>query len=514
MRIHAMGSADEACSALEALPLRAGSEGLFSEAWLQNLIQQHPALLPVSELEPALTPLTPVCLELPLPSGYADNLLMTPSGGLVLVETKLWRNPEARREVVGQVLDYAKDLARWTYSDLQQAVRLATKVLDLDLFRHVVGQDADDTGEAEFIDHVSRNLRQGRFLLLIAGDGIQEGVEQLADFLQRHMGLHFSLALVELAFWKAPGTGDVIIQPKVVARTVQIERAVVRAEAGVSLTPSSLAPASPQAKPATLSWDAFMEGLRQVSADLPDRLQAFLTDLEGIGVTASVRRGMTLRWRSPSDQDFRLAHIAVGGSVAFDWAHGPAEAIGRVDLSHAYLHQIAAAIPGAVVRRTPSPVGWRVVIEGRDPPLRLLLDHQSAWLDAITAYLAALEAAVAVDAPASRGGGSSTCRLTVVIDRQTLSPGFLVSHADAEHPGEGMRFCGALEVRWTSPAKEAFVVTRRPDEGRRGSGDDRSFRWWERRVALPSWMEIPDDQTHPAPACAAGRRRCRSRWHD
>ena len=30
----------------------------------------------------------------------------------MLIECKLWRNPEARREVVGQILDYAKVLTR------------------------------------------------------------------------------------------------------------------------------------------------------------------------------------------------------------------------------------------------------------------------------------------------------------------------------------------------------------------------------------------------------------------
>ncbi len=35
----------------------------------------------------------------------------------MLVEAKLWRNPEARRKVIGQILDYAKELSRWNYED-------------------------------------------------------------------------------------------------------------------------------------------------------------------------------------------------------------------------------------------------------------------------------------------------------------------------------------------------------------------------------------------------------------
>jgi len=36
-----------------------------------------------------------------------DNLFLTPTGDIILVETKLWSNAEARREVAAQALDYA-----------------------------------------------------------------------------------------------------------------------------------------------------------------------------------------------------------------------------------------------------------------------------------------------------------------------------------------------------------------------------------------------------------------------
>src|ERR1700749_185485 len=60
----------------------------------------------------------PICRELNPPAGPSDNFMVTPSGLPVLVECKLWRNPEARREVVTQILDYAKELSRWSSSDV------------------------------------------------------------------------------------------------------------------------------------------------------------------------------------------------------------------------------------------------------------------------------------------------------------------------------------------------------------------------------------------------------------
>jgi len=72
-----------------------------------------------------------LCRELTLPSaGSLDNLFITREGQLVLVEAKLWRNPEARRKVVAQALDYAAAVFRMSYGELESAVlkaRQATK---------------------------------------------------------------------------------------------------------------------------------------------------------------------------------------------------------------------------------------------------------------------------------------------------------------------------------------------------------------------------------------------------
>ena len=96
-----------------------------NERWLQELIHRHPQCLPMEQIEPGLGRLIPVCLELPLRVGSVDNLMVTPEGNLVIVEVKLWRNPEARRQVVAQALDYATAMFELDYEGLQAAVRKA-----------------------------------------------------------------------------------------------------------------------------------------------------------------------------------------------------------------------------------------------------------------------------------------------------------------------------------------------------------------------------------------------------
>ena len=208
------------------LPLRSGVQsGGISEESLQSLFFNHPKALPISEIDPTYEGIVPVCTELKTQSGYIDALFVNHLGRIVLVEFKLWRNPEARREVIGQILDYAKDLASWNYEDLQTKLSLKSDMAGNVLFETVQRQNPG-LNEKEFVDNVSRNLRRGEFLLLIVGDGIREGVENIVGFVQRHTGLHFNLALVEAALYK-DADDKLVLHPHVLARTEIFQRFVI-----------------------------------------------------------------------------------------------------------------------------------------------------------------------------------------------------------------------------------------------------------------------------------------------
>ncbi|MDQ2860840.1 MAG: hypothetical protein M3T55_08955 [Pseudomonadota bacterium] len=209
----------------------------MSEADIQNLVHAHPECLPIAEIDPMFADPVPICTELNTLAGPIDNFMVTPSGLPVLVECKLWSNPEGRRKVVGQILDYAKELSHWSSSDLQREVsrrlnRDGNPVLELvRLAGHVVD-------EMLFNDALTLNLRRGRFLLLIVRDGIREGVEVIAEYLQAHAGLHFSLGLVEMPIYAMPD-GRRLVAPRVLARTSVITRHVVAVPHGYALNEPS-----------------------------------------------------------------------------------------------------------------------------------------------------------------------------------------------------------------------------------------------------------------------------------
>lgn len=206
----------------------------YNEEWIQRFIYSQSAVLPIDEIDSSFSPLIPVGMEVATPAGYIDNLFISPEGYLTIVETKLWKNPEARREVVGQIIDYAKELSKWTYSDLNKAVINSNKK-NCDGLLETVRKfnELDEADEKFFIDNVSRNLKRGRFLLLIVGDGIRESVEEMVEYLSQSPQIHFTLALVELQVYKHRDSHIVI--PQVVTRTKEVTRAVVRIE-GVNLS--------------------------------------------------------------------------------------------------------------------------------------------------------------------------------------------------------------------------------------------------------------------------------------
>jgi hypothetical protein len=256
-------SVDGSAAPLVPLGLAAGVDAV-SEATIQALVHEHPSCLPIAEIDPMFCGPVPICMELNTPAGPIDNFMVTASGLPVLVECKLWRNPEGRREVVGQILDYAKELSRWSSSDLQREVSRRLKRGGNPLLEMVreAGHEVDEIG---FNDALTLNLRKGRFLLLIVGDGIREGVEAIVEYLHAHAGLHFTLGLVEMPIYVLAG-GEKIVVPRVMARTEQIVRTVIEVPEGMTLQVEG------EAEPAAQA-DEVAEARREMLIDIVAGLQ-------------------------------------------------------------------------------------------------------------------------------------------------------------------------------------------------------------------------------------------------
>jgi hypothetical protein len=277
---------DSTSERLVRVPLSgAASSDAYSEAWLQDLLYRHPDALPISEIDDSFSGMIPVCREMETTAGPLDVLYVTPGGRLVIVEAKLWRNPEARRKVIGQILDYAKELSRWHYETLDAAVRRARRVEDTGEAKglaQVMGFALNSPEESRFFDAVTQSLRRGDFLLLIVGDGIREGVGAITDFLDGHASLHFTFGLVEMAIFRSPD-GSQLVQPRILAQSTIIRRIVVdlRHESIEVRNESDESEASPESGPSAeimasrerfrTFWTGFLDRLQLDNRDQPVR---------------------------------------------------------------------------------------------------------------------------------------------------------------------------------------------------------------------------------------------------
>lgn len=374
-----------------------------NESWIQSLIHAHPQVLPITELEPAFSDTVSICRELPLPDGFLDNLLVTPRGEIVLVECKLWRNPQARREVVAQIIEYAQCLAKWSYEEFDNAVRKATgrgSEQGVALYDLVAAQ-SDAIEEEDFVDAVARNLSLGRFLLIVAGDGIQEGVERLKDYLEQHAGFHFTLALVELCVHSLPD-GGYLVTPQIMARTLNIERAIVRIENGkaVVLPVERQQNATSHATQAhSISEAQLFEALERHDPSVPRRLRAFAERLDDLGVKLEMAsKSLVVRWRNGVGDQLNLGGITETGEYYSEYANWAPDKIGRVELAHQYQDRIAEIV-GGHVRKTNTPYSWYVVVDGTQKPrIGSLLDREEEWERAARSLITGFEDALATEA--------------------------------------------------------------------------------------------------------------------
>jgi len=308
-------------------------------------------------------------------------------------QCKLWRNPQARREVVGQILDYAKDIARLSYQEFEDAIRKAAPApglaKDQSLFSRASGEQPK-CEEPIFVDAVSRNLRRGRFLLLLVGDGIHEGVETMTEFLQQHAGLHFTLGLVEMAIFQGTGK-SVFVQPRILAQTKMIERGVVIfADDKVSISaPSQTVSAPASSMPTTLSEERAFELLEQSFPGLAAPLKDFVRSLEPLDVRL---------YCTPQNLVFKYTHmgnvITLGwlgifyGKIGFSDTVAQAQKLGCRELALVYYRTLAGLIKDDALRvrqLTPKTKSGTAEL-----PLKDILDAPEIWRQAIADFISGL----------------------------------------------------------------------------------------------------------------------------
>lgn len=367
---------------LERVALTPIGVGTFDEGWLQVLIHNHPACLPIQELEPSLGPFTAICREMPTPRGLVDNLLMTGTGDICITETKLFRNPEARRKVVAQALDYATSLFEMGYETFEKSALTGNfdpQPKPASLFNAL--PSAGKLDEAAFVDAVSRNLRRGRVLILIAGDGIRTETEALLTGLHAHARFGFTLALVELGVFQMPALGSYLVRPRVLGRTEIVQRTIVEVVGGSATIREERA-----VVPETLGADKFWHTLETKTPGARSELEKLLRKAEPLGVVPEMLASLNIKWPRADKKPVNLGYVYSNGTVSTDaaaWFAPP-------EIAKQYVQELATTFD-CDVHLLPKDGTWTLYQNGKPLRLNAIMGRLEGWLPVMEHFIRAIE---------------------------------------------------------------------------------------------------------------------------
>lgn len=175
------------------------------EGKLQDYLEEYPTLIPLADIVEGTSDLICIGREVGAGSGSIDLLCIDKDGLLTVVETKLRRNREARREVIGQIIEYASYVSQWTADDVYRIaneyftkstrVHQSYKGKTLEaIMKETVG---DEFVDEDFRVRIGRNLREGRIRLIIAVDELIEPLRATVTFLNSHS--NFDVLLLQVS---------------------------------------------------------------------------------------------------------------------------------------------------------------------------------------------------------------------------------------------------------------------------------------------------------------------------
>jgi hypothetical protein len=173
------------------------------EDLLQKLVDEHPEIIVGEQIDPDNPPRWIVVRrEAGIPDSEngcdrwaVDHLLLDQFGRPTFVEVKRSSDTRIRREVVGQMLEYAANAQ--TYWPREKIKALAAEnfgsveELDTRLIEFLQSENSPDTmtNLEAYWDTVDHNLRNGEVRLLFVADEIPTELRRVIEFLNEHMPL-------------------------------------------------------------------------------------------------------------------------------------------------------------------------------------------------------------------------------------------------------------------------------------------------------------------------------------
>ena len=173
------------------------------ESELQHLLLDSPSVIPVDEIRESTSPLMVAVGEFGLPgSGSTDALAFTSDGDVAIIECKLASNPESKRKVIGQILEYAAYLWGMSYEQVDEGVKKRRGKPLSELMKVAVASEWD---EPSFQDGISETLRNGAFILIVVVDELNDELRRIIRYVNECSTSGYSLHALEVRRFRNKG---------------------------------------------------------------------------------------------------------------------------------------------------------------------------------------------------------------------------------------------------------------------------------------------------------------------
>lgn len=222
----------------------------------QKILADNPEIIfELSELELLASDVFLSLREYNTSRGFIDLLMIGSNAEIILVETKLLRNPESTRQVVAQIIDYVKAFSEESLDDLIRKIQ-----------KDYRGEADKLKNDINFASLVSENIRTGNFKVLIVGDRIHPHVLGMVESIHSAPHLAFTIYLINLNSYQL-SEEEILIDPSIVSSTVEIERSVIKIEIEPENIDYRIQSETPQkegkGRKPILSWNEYIENLTE-----------------------------------------------------------------------------------------------------------------------------------------------------------------------------------------------------------------------------------------------------------
>lgn len=201
-----------------------------SEALLQELLAKYPELMPGDQIDSAaprrwllITREIGVPDEVDAANRWSlDHLFVDQDGVPTLVEVKRGADTRIRREVVGQMLDYAANaVVHWPIESIRAAFERRCEADGKDQAQELQAFIGANGVPESFWAGVKTNLQAGKIRMLFVSDSIPPELRRIVEFLNEQMDPAEVLAIEVRQF---TGKGLKTLVPKVFGLTAQAEQ--------------------------------------------------------------------------------------------------------------------------------------------------------------------------------------------------------------------------------------------------------------------------------------------------